>query len=152
MKAGSVNYFAYGSNMHPHRLTERVGKLEPGVAARLTGYRIVFNKIGSKDRSAKANIEIGDADSGVWGVLWVLSETQFEEICKIEQGYKVLDVELRHESSPISGKTLIALNDFIDNSLKPLNWYMRFVIDGARISGLPKDHIASLQEIQAIND
>ncbi|MEO6966600.1 MAG: gamma-glutamylcyclotransferase family protein [Acidobacteriaceae bacterium] len=51
-----IEYFAYGSNMNPERMFGRIKSALPNRVARLSGYRLVFNK-RSVDGTAKANIE-----------------------------------------------------------------------------------------------
>lgn len=65
-------YFAYGSNNSPARLRARTPSAEPIEAARLPGFRLVFDKWGL-DRSAMADCERTDApDPVVYGGLFRL--------------------------------------------------------------------------------
>ena len=65
-------YFAYGSNMNPARMRERGMQFTACEGARLTGFRLVF------DKASKAHPEIGhanlvyDPESVVEGVLYSL--------------------------------------------------------------------------------
>src|SRR5437867_6625483 len=66
-------YFAYGSNMDPHRMEARV----PGARAigpgRLDGFRLEFNVYSTEFEGGAANLEL-DQDAHVWGVLWEVPE------------------------------------------------------------------------------
>jgi hypothetical protein len=57
-------YFAYGSNMSAPRLRARTPSAEPIGAAKLPGFRLVFDKWG-RDDSAKADCEHTDAPDHV---------------------------------------------------------------------------------------
>jgi hypothetical protein len=50
-----LHYLAYGSNLHPIRLRQRVNSARLIATLSLPGYRVLFNKRG-QDLSAKCNL------------------------------------------------------------------------------------------------
>ena len=47
----------------------------------------------------------------------------------------------------------LATPDYIDDSLKPYNWYKDFVLAGGREHGLPPEYIAEhIQSVEAVQD
>jgi cation transport regulator ChaC len=68
-------YFAYGSNMDPRHMLERVPGARPVGPARLEGFRLAFNVYSTEWRGGAANLEL-DQGAHVWGVLWEVPEDQ----------------------------------------------------------------------------
>jgi gamma-glutamylcyclotransferase len=147
-----ANYFAYGSNMCLPRLQEYgVTPREPGVPAKLDGYRLVFNKKSEKDSSGKANIERSRGKK-VWGVSYRISTDHFKKLANQEHGYKPLPITLRFKDGlEVKAKTFIAINPY-DSSICPYSWYKRYLVEGAKDHGLPTKYIASLEAIEAVED
>lgn len=58
-------YFAYGSNMDPGRMCERVGRVPEGRRACLRDHELRFNKRG-QDGKGKANV-VPQSGGTVWG-------------------------------------------------------------------------------------
>nr|WP_276308344.1 gamma-glutamylcyclotransferase family protein [Ammonifex thiophilus] len=87
MGAGTVWYFAYGSNMSAARMRERVGEVggwEERIPGVLEEWRLVFNKVASRNpREGFANIE-PSAGERVEGCLYRLSESVLERLDRYE--------------------------------------------------------------------
>ena len=77
-----IEYFAYGSNMNPERMKQRIGWMPPLRAAILKDYQLLFDK-QSKD-GGKANIR-PHAGSFVEGVLYLLEEKDLLELDLFEE-------------------------------------------------------------------
>lgn len=56
----TLHYFAYGSNLHPYRLIQRVPNARLVATTRLDGYGVSFSK-RSHDGSSKCNLAKKDA-------------------------------------------------------------------------------------------
>jgi Gamma-glutamyl cyclotransferase, AIG2-like len=70
-----MRYFAYGANMDPRHMHERV----PGALAigpgRLDGFGLAFNVYSTEWEGGAANLELDPAEH-VWGVQWEVPEEE----------------------------------------------------------------------------
>ena len=137
-----VLVFAYGSNMHPERMLERV----PGAVARgrgrLRGRRFVVNKRG-RDGSAKANLA-DDADGLVWGVLWELTREEVAALDRHEGGYERQQVSIETDEGVVTAETYVS--DWITEAPRAHDWYLTHIVRGARAFGFPEDYVAWLAD------
>lgn len=121
-------YFAYGSNMYTRDLIARIGQIETVGIDVLLGYSLRFNKI-SKDGSAKANIQ--SFSGAVNGVLYEMTEAQFEVLDVYERGYTRIEIELA------SGKRAqVYISHKIDNTLMVSLAYLNKIVKGALEHGI----------------
>ena len=104
-----LNYLAYGSNLHPQRLLERVptskflGKVE------IRNYRLAFHKIGS-DGSGKCNIIPSQEQSDiVHGALFQISYYEKPILDTYEgAGYYVDTISVNHQGEEIESFVYLA--------------------------------------------
>jgi gamma-glutamylcyclotransferase len=129
-------YFAYGSNMSSARLEERVGDVEIEGAAVLRSHRHSFNKHGA-DGTAKGNIE-PEHGSEVWGVVYVLTLTQFEQLDVVEGGYRRVEVSVECEGEVLEAITYTALAPA--SGLHPTTEYLDHYERGVREHDLPGEY------------
>src|SRR2546427_4136881 len=149
-------YFAYGSNMCTGRLRGRVSTANSVCIARLPNHTLRFHK-RSSDGSGKADASYtGNANDGVWGVVFEIEDRQKPRLDRAEglsQGYDeaeimVLDVEgVEHRVS-----AYLAQASHVDATLLPFSWYKRFVVNGARQHGLPADYVAQIEAVATEQD
>lgn len=66
-------YFAYGSNMSSAQMAQRCPGATAQGRARLTGYRLAFDKWSECRGGRVADIVVSAGDE-LWGVLWMVSE------------------------------------------------------------------------------
>jgi hypothetical protein len=148
-----MHYLAYGSNLHPLRLLERVpssrllGRLE------LSGYRLAFHKLG-QDGSGKCNI----VSSGLEGdrVHAALFELQAEEKALLDgfegEGYAVEEMALQWRGRTIRPFVYVAEEGWIDDALLPYHWYRDIVGIGAGHLGLPEGYVDSILHQPSVED
>lgn len=139
-------YFAYGSNMDPEQMVERLPRACCRGRGRLLEHRFACNKIG-RDGSAKANVT-PSAGASVWGVVWELVPGDLRTLDEYESGYRreIAAVELD------DGDLLacqVYLSDRISDSLLPSAAYRERMIRGALRHGLPDQWISRLQSLAA---
>ena len=139
-------YFAYGSNLAPERLQNRVGSLQHHGVARLDGYRLTFDKRG-RDGSGKANLQ-EDALGSVWGVVYAFEPEGWRELDRFEAGYERIEVEVEL-ADPIRVQTYRSSRLC---SALPFAWYKQHVVEGARHHRLPLHWISWLEEVQSQPD
>jgi AIG2-like family len=151
----TLHYFAYGSNLHPIRLQERVPSAKVLGVVKATGRQLMFSKRG-KDLSGKCNFyETGNQQDIVYGVLYEFDVNEKSNLDKAEGkglGYNEKIVSFTLNGLSYSPFTYVADSEYIDGSLMPYEWYKQFVIVGAQFHAMPLEYVAWLASITAIPD
>jgi gamma-glutamylcyclotransferase len=153
MHMSTFKYFAYGSNMSTKRLRARTPSAKVIDIATLTGHRLAFHKVSTKDGSGKCDVIEADAGS-VMGVLFEIEQTDKAELDRFEglnHGYREKSVNVELSSGAIErATTYVATNTNPD--LKPFTWYKRHVVEGAKKANLSEPYVKSLEAVPAIED
>ncbi len=142
-------YAAYGSNLHPVRLSLRLPGSRFLGTATIVGWKLLFHK-RSFDRSAKCAIFAGECSIHV--AVYEINEQEKAVLDGIEgvgSGYSVETLDV-----PGFGNcfTYIATSSHIDDSLRPYSWYRELVVVGCETLGFPVDYVAIIQSIAVIDD
>jgi hypothetical protein len=133
-----MRYAAYGSNLHPFRLRERIASAAFITRGFLPGWQLRFHK-RSKDGSGKCNIVPGHG--GVHVAVFDISVGDKLTLDKIEgvgSGYLPLDLEVAGIGTCA---TYVAADTHIDNALLPYDWYRELVRLGAERQGFPHEYV-----------
>ena len=136
-------YFAYGSNLSPARMRERVPGAEAQGPARLAAFRLCLDKLGA-DGSGKANLR-EDASQSVWGALYRLDASDWPRLDRFEAGYERIAVEVLCRDTPRAAETYRSRR-FAAEPV-PFAWYKRLLVEGARAHGLPESWIRHLEAL-----
>jgi len=151
--AGTFLYFAYGSNLLSARLKARTPSARPAGRAMLPRFALRWHKIGADD-TGKCDIVFTDRPGdAVHGVAYLIRRAELKHLDRVEElgfGYYACNVQIRIGASRKLARTYRAIP--VDPSLKPLDWYKRFVVNGAREHGLPDHYVAALARAPAIVD
>ncbi len=150
----AVLYFAYGSNMSPQRLLQRVPSAVVVGVAILPGHRLAFHKVG-RDGSAKCDATLTNAATDrVHGVIYRIDAWHKPRLDAKEGlgcGYEQKTVEVKlHDHGRSSAFLYYATH--VDASLKPFTWYREHVLHGARAHALPEHYIAAIHAVDAVDD
>ena len=146
-----MNIFCYGSNMNTERITERCSSSRFISRAKVNGWKLLFNK-RSKDKSGKANLIYTGDTSLVWGVIFDISEDQKPLLDKAEglgKGYDEYKLIVINDlGEEIECVCYIATDEkYLDNNLKPYDWYKEYCLIGAKQHNLPEDYILTLDGV-----
>ncbi|MCB1743944.1 MAG: gamma-glutamylcyclotransferase [Gammaproteobacteria bacterium] len=147
-----LRYFAYGSNLHPVRMSDRVPSARALGVLELRGWSLRFHKRG-RDGSGKCNvIREATTDAVVQGVVYAIDPRDKPALDRAEGlgiGY-----ELSWHQCPIHGSVFFytAREDHVDDALQPYTWYWRFVVEGARLQGLSEPYLNVLHAVAHIAD
>ena len=146
-----MKIFCYGSNMNTERITERCSSSRFISRAKVNGYKLLFNK-RSKDKSGKANLIYTGDKSLVWGVIFDISEDQKPILDKAEglgKGYDEYKLIVINDlGEEIECVCYIATDEkYLDNNLKPYDWYKEYCLIGAKQHNLPEDYILTLESV-----
>jgi hypothetical protein len=150
----SVLYFAYGSNLHPLRLTERISTADLQGTGHVLGRRLAFHKKG-KDGSGKCDAAQAADSERVIGALYVVDSCQWSTLCGIEgvgSGYEEVTVSVERDDGQVAARTFIAQPDSVDSSLAPFDWYHALVMEGARFHGFPNDYTEQIDAVHSFVD
>jgi gamma-glutamylcyclotransferase len=151
-----IQYFAYGSNMLTERLLARCSSSKARGVARVNSHALTFCK-RSRDGSGKATL-CPDTERHVFGVVFDLDENELSNLDEVEgagNGYdRVVDFQVRIQGLHKQQRaiTYLAPPSFIDQNLKPYDWYLKLVLAGARQHGLPSQYINEIEEVPWIAD
>lgn len=145
--------FAYGSNMSTRRLRARTPSAQPIGIAQLGGHRLAWHKIG-RDGSAKCDVvATGRSENTVWGVLFEIAAVERPLLDAAEglgRGYEHRVATVLTGSGPVAAGVYFATH--VDPSLRPFDWYLGFVLAGAREHGLPASYLEQIQQVAAVVD
>lgn len=150
-----LKYFAYGSNMHPYRLWQRVPSSAPIETVELIGHVLRFHK-RSPDGSGKCNIfRTGLESDRVIGMLYRIDPGERESLDRAEglgSGYFHAELSVSGRTGSHLAFAYVADPRFIDDALKPYSWYKALVLSGARTHGLPLEYVSAIERHEAIDD
>jgi len=135
-------YAAYGSNLHPRRLTERTPSAEFLGTAEVPGWSLTFTKRGG-DGSGKCNIVEADAEIHV--AVYRLDPGEVAVLDAFEgAGYRRGSLQV-----PDFGRcfTYLGEADWIDETLKPFDWYRELVRLGALRHDFPGPYRALIEAV-----
>ena len=142
-------YAAYGSNLHPVRLTRRLASAELIGTAHLAHWSLRFHK-RSRDHSGKCSIVSGDG--GVHFAIFDISAEDklvLDDIEGLGQGYSAVSLDIPGFGSCAS---YVAEELYIDDSLRPYDWYKELVVAGAKFHGFPDQYVAQIESVPASED
>jgi hypothetical protein len=143
-------YFAYGSNLSPDRKQERTGIIRKAIPARLSGYRLAFNKRASiGNGQSYANI-MKERGQEVWGVAYLCNQQAIMELERYEGvatgHYRPISVQvITRTGEAISATTYVAGRGFLVEGARPSEDYLHLILDGARYRKLPEDYIRTIE-------
>ena len=146
-------YFAYGSNLHPTRLMERIPSARLVARARLDGHVLRYHKRGACG-SGKCNaFYTGDSRDHVLGAAYRLSQHEKHRLDTFEgEGYLCRDITIEMDGGRDIAFAYIAVGHFIDNALQPYAWYHALVTAGARYLAFPESYIANYLDVNTQAD
>ena len=140
-------YAAYGSNLHPVRLSLRVPSARLLGTALLPEWSLHFHKRGS-DESGKCNI-LASGD-GVFFAVFDIDAREQSDLDVIEgHGYEASEIAI-----PAFGDcyTYIATESHVDDNLAPFSWYKALVLSGLEYHAAPAGYIARVRAVQETED
>ena len=132
-----IRYFAYGSNMDPVRMKERIGQIPEAKAARLPGYVLRFNKRSQKHPTVGFANVVPDPGSTVHGILYDIAENELAAIDRHEGAtrghYSRESIEvLLADGCKLEAIAYIACSEWIEDGLLPPRDYLNHLLAGAK--------------------
>ena len=148
-------YLAYGSNLHPMRLTDRIPSAHLVGTSELRGYRMSFHK-RSEDGSAKCTLQkTADSNDIAYAAVYSVSEEEVPILDAIEgvgDGYDRAHFDVTVEGASLGIFTYIASDTHLIFDLEPYDWYKRLVLAGARYHNFPPHYVEAIGDVSPRQD
>lgn len=147
---GCLRYLAYGSNLHPARLRDRVPSARSVGILALGGWALRFHKVGL-DGSAKCNVvQTGREDDRVHCALYDIDAREKALLDRFE-GPRYRETALQ---TARFGEVFfyVALNAFVDDTMQPYSWYRDLVLAGAEYHAFPPEYLEGLRRTACLPD
>ncbi len=146
-------YFAYGSNLHPLRLRERVPSAQVLARSVLRQHELVYGKRGL-DGSGKCTVRPArGGGTEVHGVLFEMLCSERRVLDRAEGPlYERKLAYFRIGKQRLRGFYYEAKDHAVDVGLTPFDWYRDLVVAGARYHGLPEAYVALLAGVSCQPD
>lgn len=147
-------YLAYGSNLHPLRLYERISSSQFIDTVELSGHNVYFHKHCTLDGSGKCNlVYTGNSEHRALAAVYEMDLSQKPLLDEFEGvGYQTVT-----ETIPVAGNNqevfwYQAIDNFINNSLQPYDWYQQIVVLGSDYHQFPEAYRQHLHSFGSISD
>lgn len=150
----TLYYLAYGSNLHPLRLTARVPSARFLGLTTLLGYKLRFHKRHDPDGSGKCNMYLTGQDSdAVIGAIYAMHAEEKPLLDQCEgPGYRCDTMRLEFAGNTHDCFVYIAEHSHIDDTLIPHCWYKNIVLLGAEYHRMPEPYLERIRQIRATQD
>lgn len=142
-------YAAYGSNLHPGRLQERIASATLVGTSLLSKYGLRFHKRGM-DRSAKCGLS--NHGEGVHVAVYEIGSGDKRVLDQIEGVGKGYDAGVVEAPGFGSCHTYFASETHIDDQLQPFDWYKEMVLLGCLTHAFPGAYCERIAALPAIVD
>jgi gamma-glutamylcyclotransferase len=148
-KGSTSLYAAYGSNLHPQRLRQRIRSARLRGTAFLGRYTLQFHKRG-QDHSAKCGFT--ECGRGLHVAVYEIDNRDRKVLDAIEgagSGYVVNEINV-----PRFGRcfTYVASRTHVDELLHPFDWYREMVLLGCFRHAFPEPYRQRIAAVPVIAD
>ncbi|MEL7002010.1 MAG: gamma-glutamylcyclotransferase family protein [Bacteroidota bacterium] len=143
--------FSYGSNMLSSRIGNRIQSHIHLHVGCIECHALRFHKVG-QDTSGKADAYFTNNQNDImWGVVGEINASDkkiMDEIEGLGNGYNLKRVEVKvNDCSMVEAQAYIADHNYIDQSVKPFDWYKEFVYRGALENKLPDHYVKYIETV-----
>ena len=144
-----MEYFAYGSNMNPERMKQRIGWSPPSRGAVLQDYQLMFDK--QSNDGGKANIRPHEG-AVVEGVLYLLEEKDLLEMDSFEG---VADGHYRRDSIAVMTESeglcrvVTYIAQITGPEIPPTRAYLGHLLAGRDL--LSPKYLKNLEKLQTLD-
>lgn len=144
----TLHYLAFGSNLHPYRLIQRVPNARFITTTRLDGHRVSFSKL-SHDGSSKCNLATSElVESAAHVAIYEMPRAEKYLLDTAEglgKGYDQARYRVKIADAEYDVFAYAAAETHLVRGLQPYDWYKSMVIEGARYHGFPQDYIREFE-------
>lgn len=149
----TLYYLAYGSNLHPIRLTERIASTKLVGTATLPGYQLFFHKRG-QDSSGKCNIlQTNNESHAVHTAIFSIDSEHKAILDQFEgPGYESREITVVCDDKELNCFAYFANDSHIEDDIAPYHWYKEIVELGAKYHNFPSKYITKIASINSKQD
>ena len=149
----TLHYLAFGSNLHPLRLGERVPSARLVGRVELAGYRLVFHKRG-QDGSGKGNlVRTEDGRGTAVAALFEIDAAERPALDAAEgPGYRTEAIRVAWGDRTMEAFIYLGETSHVDPGLRPFRWYRDLVWHGARYHEASDAYLAQIAAVATIED
>lgn len=148
-------YLAYGSNLHPVRLRDRIPSAAFIGPVEITGYRLVFQKRG-QDGSGKCHlVRLENLSDKAYGAIYSMAEADKPLLDQHEgkgHGYFEGRLTVDYQGDAFQCFTYFADPAYMAADLQPYHWYKNLVFLGARHLQFPDAYVQSIEMVESVED
>ncbi|WP_076720517.1 gamma-glutamylcyclotransferase family protein [Motiliproteus sp. MSK22-1] len=156
-------YLAYGSNLHPLRLSTRLPKSQLTATIQLNGCQLRFHKRG-QDGTGKCNLIFPSSPTQpannseqkikhlCFGALYQLGDNEIQQLDILEGGYERVILEIELDGQRRLAYSYQAKSENIDDALKPFDWYQALVVAGSDYLKFPAVYQQQLNQLRVLAD
>ncbi len=145
-------YGAYGSNLHPQRLQQRIPNAKLKGKAEVSSWTIRFHKKG-QDGSAKCNmVRSAHSSDKIFLAIYECSEEEKNQLDHIEGVGKGYEGHLVLIEGMGEIYCYVAHPDFVDEMVQPYSWYKDLVLQGCYYHQFPSNYIQAIQQVPSVKD
>lgn len=146
-------YLAYGSNLHPFRIKQRLPGAELIGNTKIDGFSLTFHKRG-QDASGKGHIHADNTqNSHIYGAVYRLGKAQKGILDEIEgPGYGTSNIDVRIGQDRYSCFAYIGMASHLDKNLTPFHWYKSLILLGAQFHQFPDYYIRAIEQVPSTED
>ena len=146
-------YLAYGSNLHPVRLGERVPSARLLGCVGLDGCRLAFHTAGEDDSGKCDLVVTGAATDRAYAALYELAEGEKPNLDAAEgPPYRIVEWQVSLAGETYPAFVYLARPEAVDGGSVPYAWYRDVVWQGAQYLGLPASYVAGIGAVSARQD
>jgi hypothetical protein len=135
-------------------LERRVETLRVVGPAVLPDHVLRWDKRGS-DGSGKCSVLRAPGEGPVRGILYDLSPEGKAALDRVEglgSGYREAVVTVETDRGSREAVTYVAQEGYVDDGLRPFDWYRDLVVEGARSWGFPRSYVDALARVEVAAD
>jgi len=144
-----MRYAAYGSNLHPLRLQERVPSAALLACVNVPNWRLLFHKRG-QDGSGKCSI--AQAAQSVYFAIYDMDAGDKPALDRIEglnHGYEQIVLNIPGHGDCFA---YAASHTHVEERLQPYSWYKALVLVGIEYHRLPAAYLQTVQAVEPALD
>jgi len=133
------------------RLNERIPSARLFHTGLLQGHELRFHKVG-RDGTGKCDLfYTGAVSDCVRGAIYKIDPVEKEILDGIEKGYEVKNIDVvTAKGEKVRAFTYCAV--WVDEKLKPYDWYRHHLVAGAKEHNFPEDYIERIKAIEVLED
>lgn len=155
-KDNDIYIAVYGPNISQKRIKSLCSSAQLVCNVKVSNYKLVFKEeINSSLPIVMVEPSSNDNDyiyTTVYKIIY--SDKKLINSYESIYGYREESFQITHEGVEVRCLLINSLNhyNYSWNIIKPFDWYMKLIIEGAQEMGYPKDYIEYLNSIETIKD